>query len=54
MKNIQRTKVDTTEKVAQPEVKEFQDKQEVIAELEKREIKFDRRASKVALEKLLA
>jgi len=47
-------KVDTTEKVAQPEVKEFQDKQEVIAELEKREIKFDRRASKVALEKLLA
>ena len=47
-------KVDTTEKVAQPEVKEFQDKQEVIEELEKRGIKFDRRASKVALEKLLA
>lgn len=47
-------KVETTEEVAQPEVKVFQDKQEVIAELEKRAIKFDRRASKVSLEKLLA
>lgn len=31
----------------------YQDKQEVIAELEKREIKFDRRSSKESLEKLL-
>jgi len=47
-------KVETTEKVAQPEVKTFQDKQEVIEELEKKGIKFDRRASKATLEKLLA
>lgn len=49
-----------TEKVSQPAVNveakvlTFQDKQEVIAELEKRGIKFDRRASKATLEKLLA
>ena len=36
------------------EIKTFQDKQEVIEELEKRGIKFDRRANKVSLEKLLA
>lgn len=36
------------------EPKTYQDKQEVIAELERRKIKFDRRASKAALEKLLA
>ena len=47
-------KVETTEEVVQPEVKVFQDKQEVIAELEKRAIKFDRRASKASLETLLA
>lgn len=46
--------VDTTEEVVQPEVKVFQDKQEVIAELEKRGVKFDRRATKANLEKLLA
>lgn len=51
---VDEVKVETTEEVAQPEVKTFQDKQEVIEELEKRGIKFDRRASKVALEKLLA
>lgn len=49
-------KAEPTEKVAPAETKvlAFQDKQEVIAELEKRGIKFDRRASKVTLEKLLA
>lgn len=49
-------KVDQAEKAGQPEAKvmTFQDKQEVIAELEKRQIKFDRRASKATLEKLLA
>jgi hypothetical protein len=47
-------KVETTEEVAQPMARVFQDKQEVIAELEKRNIKFDRRASKANLEMLLA
>lgn len=49
-------KAEPTEKVAPAETKvlTFQDKQEVIAELEKRGIKFDRRANKVTLEKLLA
>lgn len=47
-------KVDSTEKVVQPEGKLiFQDKQEVIVELEKKGIKFDRRANKSNLEKLL-
>ena len=35
------------------EITGFADKQEVIAELEKREIKFDRRKTKAELEKLL-
>lgn len=49
-------KIEQPEKTVQSEAKPivFQDKQEVIAELEKRGIKFDRRASKVTLEKLLA
>lgn len=48
-------KVETTEKVVATESpKVFADKQEVIAELEKRGIKFDRRANKANLEKLLA
>lgn len=38
---------------AQPVVQSFQDKQEVITELEKREIKHDKRKSKAELEKLL-
>lgn len=46
--------ISETEKNSEPSVKVFSDKQEVIAELEKRQIKFDRRASKASLEKLLA
>jgi esterase/lipase len=45
--------VSTTEKIVEPS-KVFADKQEVIAELEKRNIVHDKRKSKVELEKLLA
>lgn len=46
--------VESTKEVAQPETpKVFQDKAEVLAELEKRGIKHDKRSNKVTLEKLL-
>lgn len=45
------TPTETTEKVEPPKV--FSDKQEVLAELEKRGIKHDKRANKENLEKLL-